>query len=172
MLHASGHRILFVDADGATNFTDLSVLEAELDNLEQSQAPSESPHGIIVGSRAHLVSTEAVVQVRTPPSLLVLSFDSSSLNLSSAHFYETSSCDPSTSTCPFSDSAQSETRSADSSSTLAPPHLTSTLPSTPPAGSSTASFSSSLSSPVSHYEKSESDGMKWEEASWMSLGIQ
>lgn len=63
VLHASGHRILFVDADGATNFTDLSVLEAELDNLEEAQSRTESPHGIIVGSRAHLVSTEAVVKV-------------------------------------------------------------------------------------------------------------
>lgn len=161
MLHASGHRILFVDADGATNFTDLSVLEAELDNLEQSQAPSESPHGIIVGSRAHLVSTEAVVQVRSSLSLFSFSsLDSPFSNLFSAHSCETSSCDPSTSTCPSSDSAQSGTRNAGSNSTLAPPPLTSTLPCTPPVGSSIASFCSSPSSPVSHYEKSESDGMK------------
>ena len=63
-MHASGHRILFVDADGATNFSDLSLLEAELDDLERTQdSSSKSPQGIIVGSRAHLVATEAVVKV-------------------------------------------------------------------------------------------------------------
>ncbi|GAA5832615.1 hypothetical protein JCM5353_006696 [Sporobolomyces roseus] len=74
VLHASGHRILFVDADGATNFTDLSVLEAELDNLEEAQSRTESPHGIIVGSRAHLVSTEAVVKRSLLRNLLMRSF--------------------------------------------------------------------------------------------------
>ncbi|GAA6010788.1 hypothetical protein JCM11491_002946 [Sporobolomyces phaffii] len=76
VLHASGHRILFVDADGATNFPDLSLLEAELDTLERSQEASVScpPHGIIVGSRAHLVSTEAVVKRSLLRNLLMRSF--------------------------------------------------------------------------------------------------
>ncbi|GAA5907869.1 dolichyl-phosphate beta-glucosyltransferase [Sporobolomyces salmoneus] len=76
VLHASGHRILFVDADGATNFSDLSLLEAELDSLEHAQQSSSSspPHGIIVGSRAHLVSTEAVVKRSLLRNLLMRSF--------------------------------------------------------------------------------------------------
>ncbi|GAA5960713.1 hypothetical protein JCM3765_007301 [Sporobolomyces pararoseus] len=76
VLHASGHRILFVDADGATNFTDLSLLESELDSLEHAQKASttSAPHGVIVGSRAHLVSTEAVVKRSLLRNLLMRSF--------------------------------------------------------------------------------------------------
>ncbi|GAA5980270.1 hypothetical protein JCM5350_000894 [Sporobolomyces pararoseus] len=76
VLHVSGHRILFVDADGATNFADLSLLESELDSLEQAQksASKSGPHGIIVGSRAHLVSTEAVVKRSLLRNLLMRSF--------------------------------------------------------------------------------------------------
>ncbi|GAA6063988.1 hypothetical protein JCM10212_002420 [Sporobolomyces blumeae] len=74
VLHASGHRILFVDADGATNFTDLAALESELDTLEVEQRDTESPHGIIVGSRAHLVSTEAVVKRSLLRNLLMRCF--------------------------------------------------------------------------------------------------
>lgn len=65
-MHSSGHRILFVDADGASHFPDLALLEASLDRLEIQQRQSKSslrPHGIVVGSRAHLVRTEAVVKV-------------------------------------------------------------------------------------------------------------
>ena len=66
VLHASGHHILFVDADGATHFPDLALLEEELDKLEVAQASASkgAPHGLVVGSRAHLVATEAVVKVR------------------------------------------------------------------------------------------------------------
>ncbi|GAA5928900.1 dolichyl-phosphate beta-glucosyltransferase [Sporobolomyces koalae] len=73
VLHASGHRILFVDADGATNFADLALLESELDTLERYQ-PLDSCHGIIVGSRAHLVSTEAVVKRSLLRNLLMRCF--------------------------------------------------------------------------------------------------
>lgn len=73
VLHASGHRILFVDADGATRFEDLALLEEELDVLEAQQAKKgstdQAPQGLIVGSRAHLVSTEAVVKVGSRSSL-------------------------------------------------------------------------------------------------------
>ncbi|GAA5885036.1 hypothetical protein JCM16303_006374, partial [Sporobolomyces ruberrimus] len=77
VMHASGHRILFVDADGATDFSDLSLLESELDALERIQEPSPTTltrHGIIVGSRAHLVSTEAVVKRSLLRNLLMRSF--------------------------------------------------------------------------------------------------
>ncbi|KAG9313133.1 glycosyltransferase family 2 protein [Chiua virens] len=57
MLHARGHRLLMVDADGASRFADLEVLWREMDTL----APGNKP-GVVVGSRAHLVKTEAVVK--------------------------------------------------------------------------------------------------------------
>ena len=83
VLHASGSRILFVDADGATRFEDLALLEDELGAVTVTQAArsnrAEGTHGLVVGSRAHLVSTEAVVKVRAyrkdrphPPTNFVL----------------------------------------------------------------------------------------------------
>lgn len=68
MLHASGARILFADADGASRFRDVALLQAEMDALESSQDLPESKdynggHGVCVGSRAHLVRTEVVVKV-------------------------------------------------------------------------------------------------------------
>ena len=59
---------MFVDADGASHFPDLKLLQDELNDLE-SFSPEDSDdhsvggHGLVVGSRAHLVSTEAVVKV-------------------------------------------------------------------------------------------------------------
>jgi len=61
MLHARGRRLLMVDADGASRFADVELLLSALDTL----APAESDAaGIAIGSRAHLVKTEAVVKVR------------------------------------------------------------------------------------------------------------
>ncbi|GAA6027220.1 hypothetical protein JCM8097_002497 [Rhodosporidiobolus ruineniae] len=79
VLHSSGARILFVDADGATDFRDLALLEAELDALEAEQvkAGSTAPggaHGLVVGSRAHLVKSEAVVKRSALRNLLMRSF--------------------------------------------------------------------------------------------------
>ena len=59
MLHARGRRLLMVDADGATRFADLEDLWKEMDKI----APNEEA-SVVVGSRAHLVKTEAVVKVR------------------------------------------------------------------------------------------------------------
>ena len=59
MLHARGRRLLMVDADGASRFEDLELLWSAMDEI--------SPKGeaaVVVGSRAHLVKTEAVVKVR------------------------------------------------------------------------------------------------------------
>lgn len=50
-----------VDADGASRFEDLEMLWKEMDRI----APHDEP-AVVVGSRAHLVKTEAVVKVRTP----------------------------------------------------------------------------------------------------------
>lgn len=58
MLHGRGERLLMVDADGASRFEDLEMLWEAMDKL----APSNEP-AVVVGSRAHLVKTEAVVKV-------------------------------------------------------------------------------------------------------------
>ncbi|GAA5838866.1 hypothetical protein JCM11251_003723 [Rhodosporidiobolus azoricus] len=74
VLHSSGSRILFVDADGATSFPDLALLETELDNLAQAQDPEKEPHGLVVGSRAHLVKSDAVVKRSPLRNLLMRTF--------------------------------------------------------------------------------------------------
>ncbi|KZT68674.1 glycosyltransferase family 2 protein [Daedalea quercina L-15889] len=57
MLHGRGRRLLMVDADGASRFEDLELLWKEMDRI----APNEEA-SVVVGSRAHLVKTEAVVK--------------------------------------------------------------------------------------------------------------
>ncbi|KAF4569563.1 dolichyl-phosphate beta-glucosyltransferase [Pleurotus pulmonarius] len=57
MLHGRGKRLLMVDADGASRFEDLELLWKAMDDLAPGDAPS-----FAVGSRAHLVKTEAVVK--------------------------------------------------------------------------------------------------------------
>ena len=56
-MHARGERLLMVDADGASRFEDLEKLWREMDRVEQDG------YAVAVGSRAHLVKTEAVVKV-------------------------------------------------------------------------------------------------------------
>lgn len=60
MLHSRGERLLMVDADGASRFEDLELLWKALNGL----APDNGP-ALVVGSRAHLVKTDAVVKVST-----------------------------------------------------------------------------------------------------------
>lgn len=79
VLHASGSRILFVDADGATRFEDLALLEDELRAMTAAQAAAApldrtETHGLVVGSRAHLVSTEVVVKRSALRNLLMRGF--------------------------------------------------------------------------------------------------
>ena len=64
MLHARGERLLMVDADGASRFEDLELLWTALDRLDEKR-PNHA--AIAVGSRAHLVQTEAVVKVTSLP---------------------------------------------------------------------------------------------------------
>lgn len=59
-----GERLLMVYADTAGRFKDLEPLWAALDRLGE-KSPSNA--AIAVGSRAHLVKTEAVVKVISPP---------------------------------------------------------------------------------------------------------
>lgn len=58
MLHGRGRRLLMVDADGASRFEDLELLWKAMDEL----VPKEDDLVIAIGSRAHLVKTEAVVK--------------------------------------------------------------------------------------------------------------
>ncbi|KAK4056835.1 dolichyl-phosphate beta-glucosyltransferase [Microbotryomycetes sp. JL221] len=83
MLHAAGHRILFCDADGASHFPDLALLQAEMDLVERVQLADKKKsqrvrpddvHGVIVGSRAHLVRTDAVVKRSFLRNLLMRGF--------------------------------------------------------------------------------------------------
>lgn len=56
--HVRGEYVLFADADGASKFSDLGKL------MEGCEEVSDGSHrGVAVGSRAHLVGSEAVVQV-------------------------------------------------------------------------------------------------------------
>ncbi|KAF7730315.1 hypothetical protein EC973_002559 [Apophysomyces ossiformis] len=68
MLVARGEHCLMVDADGATRFSDLAMLEKALKKV------SVDGQGIAVGSRAHLVSTEAVVKRSFIRNLLMRGF--------------------------------------------------------------------------------------------------
>ncbi|KAK9473752.1 nucleotide-diphospho-sugar transferase [Dipodascopsis tothii] len=56
MMHARGRYILFADADGASQFSDLDNLLGQLQKVERNG------RGIAVGSRAHMLKTEAVVK--------------------------------------------------------------------------------------------------------------
>ena len=49
--------MIFADADGASRFEDLAVLESELKQIEKEGL------AVAVGSRAHMVHSAAVVQV-------------------------------------------------------------------------------------------------------------
>ncbi|KAF8248076.1 UDP-glucose:dolichyl-phosphate glucosyltransferase [Wilcoxina mikolae CBS 423.85] len=54
MRHIRGKYAVFADADGATKFSDLTTL--------MKQLPEREGYGIAVGSRAHMVKTDAVVK--------------------------------------------------------------------------------------------------------------
>ena len=69
VLHARGSFILFADADGATRFSDLRMLAKEM-----VRVCTPAGHGIVVGSRAHLVTSEAVVKRSFIRNLLMRCF--------------------------------------------------------------------------------------------------
>ena len=52
-----------VDADGASRFEDLEVLWNEMDRINGKNINA----AVVIGSRAHLVKTEAVVKVSLLP---------------------------------------------------------------------------------------------------------
>ncbi|WFD41473.1 dolichyl-phosphate beta-glucosyltransferase [Malassezia psittaci] len=69
VLHARGAFILFADADGATRFSDLQKLSREMCRIL-----TDKGHGIVVGSRAHLVRSDAVVKRSFLRNLLMRGF--------------------------------------------------------------------------------------------------
>lgn len=69
MMHARGAFILFADADGATRFSDLRLIAAEMVRII-----TPAGQGIVVGSRAHLVTSEAVVKRSFLRNLLMRCF--------------------------------------------------------------------------------------------------
>ncbi|KAH0537435.1 hypothetical protein FGG08_005788 [Glutinoglossum americanum] len=69
MRHVRGEYIVFADADGASKFSDLGRLVGECQKIEDSQG-----RGVAVGSRAHLVGSEAVVKRSFLRNFLMHSF--------------------------------------------------------------------------------------------------
>lgn len=59
MRHVRGKYVIFADADGASKFEDLGKLVEACQGIEDAEG-----RGVAVGSRAHLVGSEAVVKVR------------------------------------------------------------------------------------------------------------
>lgn len=62
MRHVRGQYVVFADADGASKFDDLGKLVSACEKIEDS-----GKRGVAVGSRAHLVDSEAVVKVCITP---------------------------------------------------------------------------------------------------------
>lgn len=60
MRHARGTYVVFADADGASNFSDLGKLVLACERAQDKQG-----RAVGIGSRAHMVGTEAVVKVWT-----------------------------------------------------------------------------------------------------------
>ncbi|KAI8589274.1 glycosyltransferase family 2 protein [Geranomyces variabilis] len=68
MLVARGENLLFADADGATRFSDVDLLERRIEEVAVGGS------AVAVGSRAHMVSTEAVVKRSFIRNLLMHGF--------------------------------------------------------------------------------------------------
>jgi dolichyl-phosphate beta-glucosyltransferase len=69
MRHARGAYVIFADADGASRFSDLGKLMENCDRVADAKG-----RAVGVGSRAHMVGSEAVVKVRSknsPPFLSI-----------------------------------------------------------------------------------------------------
>ena len=64
MRHVRGQYAIFADADGASKFEDLGKLVRASKKIEDAEG-----RGVAVGSRAHLVGSEAVVKVCYAPML-------------------------------------------------------------------------------------------------------
>lgn len=106
MMHARGKRLLMVDADGASRFEDLDKLWARLDVVEAEEPiittkgdakaiPSSDWYedgrvgAIAVGSRAHLVKTEAVVKRSLLRNILMYTLHTILLIIGVGHIRDT-----------------------------------------------------------------------------------
>lgn len=69
MRHVRGQYVVFADADGASRFGDLGKLVEGCKSIED-----EDGRGVAIGSRAHLVGSEAVVQRSALRNFLMHSF--------------------------------------------------------------------------------------------------
>ncbi|KAJ5647367.1 Dolichyl-phosphate beta-glucosyltransferase [Penicillium lividum] len=69
MRHVRGKYVVFADADGASKFGDLGKLVAACSEIEDADG-----RGVAVGSRAHMVGSEAVVQRSKLRNFLMHSF--------------------------------------------------------------------------------------------------
>ncbi|KAH9866551.1 hypothetical protein J1614_008241 [Plenodomus biglobosus] len=69
MRHVRGQYVVFADADGASRFADLGKLVEGCKTIEDKQG-----RGVAIGSRAHLVGSEAVVQRSALRNFLMHSF--------------------------------------------------------------------------------------------------
>lgn len=69
MRHVRGQYIVFADADGASRFSDLKNLVEGCKRIEDADG-----RGVAIGSRAHLVGSEAVVQRSALRNFLMHSF--------------------------------------------------------------------------------------------------
>jgi dolichyl-phosphate beta-glucosyltransferase len=69
MRHVRGKYVVFADADGASKFDDLSKLVTACEKVEDAEG-----RGIAIGSRAHLVGSEAVVKRSKLRNFLMHSF--------------------------------------------------------------------------------------------------
>lgn len=58
--HASGSYIIFADADGASKFSDIAKLLDSMKKIDLNN-PTENA-AVVIGSRAHMVDTDAVVK--------------------------------------------------------------------------------------------------------------
>ncbi|OAA60767.1 Glycosyl transferase, family 2 [Cordyceps fumosorosea ARSEF 2679] len=67
--HVRGHYVLFADADGASRFSDVAKLMEGCEEVVDA-----SGRGVAIGSRAHLVGSEAVVKRSALRNFLMRSF--------------------------------------------------------------------------------------------------
>ncbi|KAH8927489.1 glycosyltransferase family 2 protein, partial [Atractiella rhizophila] len=91
MMHARGEYALFVDADGATAFGDLQKLwEVMMEHQSSAKGgKGEQKPAVVIGSRAHLVNTEAVVKRSVLRNLLMRLFHLYLLLLGLSHIRDT-----------------------------------------------------------------------------------
>jgi dolichyl-phosphate beta-glucosyltransferase len=98
MRHARGSYVVFADADGASKFTDLGKLVAACE-----KAKDKLGRAVGVGSRAHMVGTEAVVKVsitaipefpvtKSHPAISAPKHTHASIPPSYPHPYDTTNC--------------------------------------------------------------------------------